>query len=663
LEPVFQSLAIIRKNSSGETIMATAPTVEFFKFQAETTQLLNLMIHSLYTQKEIFLRELISNASDALDRLRFEALTNPELVPAEHKYEIRLKPDLTARTLTITDAGIGMSRQELIDHVGTIARSGTQELRKSMKETQSAEAFAELIGQFGVGFYSAFMVADKVSIVTRRAGQTEATRWESAGDGNYTLTEGERAGCGTEITLYLKQPDAESGIEDYTDRWRLSIIVHKYSDFIAYPIIYEGPPQEPGVEDDKTKEIKIETKTLNSMKPIWTRTRSEVSDSDYNDFYKHISNDWTEPLKVLPLKAEGTFEYEALLFIPSKAPYDLFYHAAEAGLRLYAKRVMVMDKCEDLLPVYLRFIKGVVDSTDLPLNISRQRLQQDRHISQIRKWLTRKVLDALSEMKEKEKYLKFWGEFGRALKEGVSSDYENKEKLLPLLLFESSHDPKELTTFKAYVERMKPEQTEILYLTGESRKVIENSPHLEAPKEKGYEVLYFSDPVDELMLQSLNEVEGKKLKSVSKGKVSLGTEEEKKQREEEIKKKEEEYAKFLEAAQKKLDLYVKRIQLSTRLVDSPGCLVTEEHEESPHLQRLLQRGKGGGPKTRRILELNADHRLITRLYERFKSNADDPALTDSIEILFELALLAEGSEVADPVRLNRLTLELLQKAI
>lgn len=645
--------------------MATATTVESFQFQAETRQLLNLMIHSLYTQKEIFLRELISNASDALDRLRFEALTNPDLVPAEHTYEIRLKPDVSARTLTISDTGIGMSRQELIENIGTIARSGTQELRARMKETQSAEALAELIGQFGVGFYSAFMVADKVSIVTRRAGQTDATRWESTGDGSYTLSETTKAGCGTEIILHLKQPDIENGIEDYTDRWKLSMIVHKYSDFIAYPIIYEGPAQEPGVEEDKTQEIKIETKTLNSMKPIWTRGRSDVSESDYNEFYKHISNDWTEPLKVLPLKAEGTFEYEALLFIPAKAPYDLFYHAAEAGLRLYARRVMIMDRCEDLLPRYLRFIKGVVDSTDLPLNISRQRLQQDRHITQIRKWLTRKVLDALSEMKEKEteKYLKFWGEFGRALKEGVSSDYENKEKLLPLLLFESSNDPKELTTFKAYMERMKPEQTEILYLTGESRKVIENSPHLEAPKQKGYEVLYFSDPVDELMVQSLFEVEGKKLKSVTKGKVHLGTEEEKKQREEELKKKEEEYAKFIEASQKKLDQHVKRIQLSTRLVGSPACLVTDEHEESPHLQRLLQRGKGGGPKTRRIMELNADHPLIARLYQRFQANAEDTMVSDSMEILFELALLAEGSEIADPVRLNQLTLELLQKSV
>jgi molecular chaperone HtpG len=646
--------------------MAATRTVESFAFQAETTQLLHLMIHSLYTQREIFLRELISNASDALDRLRFESLTNADLVANDHKYEIRLEPDLTARTLTVSDTGIGMSRQELINNIGTIAGSGTRELRKRMKESQSPEAFAELIGQFGVGFYSAFMVADRVTLVTRRAGESSATRWESAGDGSYTVAEAEKATCGTEITLHLKEPDAENGIEDYTDRWRMSSIVHKYSDFIAYPIIYVGPPQEPGVKEDASTEVKIETKTLNSMKPIWTRSRSEVSESDYNDFYKHISNDWTAPpMNMLPLKAEGTFEYEALLFIPAQAPYDLFYHGAEAGLRLYARRVMVLEKCEDLLPRYLRFIKGVVDSSDLPLNISRQRLQQDRHIAQIRKWLTRKVLDSLAEMKEKEseKYLKFWEQFGRALKEGVGSDHENREKLLPLLLFESSHDAKELTTLKAYVERMKPEQAEILYLTGESRKVIENSPHLEATQQKDYEVLYLTDPVDELLVQSVYEHEGKRLKSISKGKVHLGTEEDKKQLEEQVKKKEEEYAKFLEAGQKRLDQYVKQIRLSTRLVGSPACLVTEEHEYSPHLERLLQKGKGGGPKQRRILELNAEHPLISRLHERFRTDAGDPVVGDSMEMLFELALLAEGSEIADPVRLNQLALELLQKTV
>jgi molecular chaperone HtpG len=643
--------------------VSTATAQDSFQFQAETTQLLHLMIHSLYTQREIFLRELISNASDALDKLRFEALTNTELVPDGHKYEIRLKPDVANKTLTISDTGIGMSRQDLIDHIGTIARSGTQEMRKRMQESQSAEAVADLIGQFGVGFYSAFMVADKVTIITRRAGEATATQWESAGDGSYTLAEAEKASCGTDIILQLKKPDAENGIEDYTDRWKLSMIVHKYSDFIPYPIIYEGPPQEPGEPEDK--EIKIETKTLNSQKPLWTRRRGEVSDSDYNDFYKHVANDWTEPLKVLPLKAEGTFELEALLFIPAQAPHDLFYHGSESGLKLYAKRVMVMEKCEEVLPRYLRFVKGVVDSSDLPLNISRQRLQQDRHITQIRKWLTKKLLEALAELKEKEseKYLKFWGEFGRAMKEGVSSDYENKDKILPLLLFESSHDPKELTTLGDYVGRMKPEQKEILYLTGESRKVIENSPHLESVRQKGYEVLYLSDPVDELMVQSLHEFQEHKLKSVTKGRFELGTDEEKKQAEEQIKQKEEEYKSFLEACQKKLDAYVKQIRVSSRLVDSPACLVTEEHEYSPHLERLLQKGKGGGPKQRRIMELNPDHPIIQKLHERFQSNNDDATLGDAIELLFELALVAEGSEIADPVRLNRLTLDLLQKAV
>lgn len=643
--------------------MSTTTSMESFQFQAETTQLLHLMIHSLYTQKEIFLRELISNASDALDRLRFESLTKSDLVPDNHKYEIRLKPDVAGRTLTVSDTGIGMNRQELVEHIGTIARSGTRELRKRAQESQSPEVIAESIGQFGVGFYSAFMVADKVTITTRRAGETGATQWESTGNGTYTLAEVEKEGCGTDITLHLKPMDAESGIEDFTDRWKLSMIIHKYSDFIAYPIIYEGPAQEPG-EPEEVDKPPVE-KPLNSMKPLWTRSRTEVTESDYNDFYKHLSNDWNEPLKVLPLKAEGAFEYEALLFIPSQAPHDLFYHAGEMGLRLYARRVMVMDKCEDLLPRYLRFIKGVVDSTDLPLNISRQRLQQDRHITQIRKWLTRKVLDALADLQEKdaEKYLKLWHEFGRALKEGVSADYDNREKLLPLLLFESSNDPEKLTTLKSYIERMKAEQKDILYLTGESRPVLENSPHLESVKEKAYEVLYLVDPVDELLVQHLHEFEGKHLKSVTKGKANWGTDEEKQSQEEQLKKKEEEYTDFLQASQKKLDQYVKQIRFSARLVNSPVCLVTEEHEYSPNLERLLQKGKGGGPKQLRIMELNSDHPIIARLLERFKSNHEDPAVSDSMDLLFQLSLLAEGSEVADPVRLNQLTLDLLKKTV
>jgi len=644
--------------------MSTA--VESFQFQAETRQLLHLMIHSLYTEREVFLRELISNASDALDRLRFESLTRPDLTGQDHKYEIRLKPDAAARTLTISDTGIGMSREELVANIGTIARSGTQELRQKIEEASSAQAFSDLIGQFGVGFYSAFMVAEKVMIVTRRAGEETATQWESTGDGTYTITACQKEGCGTDITLYLKKPDPETGIEDYTDRWKLSSIVKRYSDLIAHPVIFEGLVEQ---TDPQTGEEKgppqIETRVLNSMKPIWVRRQSEVSQSDYFEFYKHIAHDWTEPLKVLPLKAEGVQEYDALLFVPAQAPYDLFYHGSEAGLRLYAKRVMVMEKCEDLLPRYLRFIKGVVDSSDLPLNISRQRLQQDRHIGQIKKWLTRKVLDALSEMHEKdeETYLKFWKQFGRAMKEGLSSDFDNKQKLVSLLLFESSNDPEKLTTLKQYVERMKPDQKEILYLTGESRNVIENSPHLEAVRAKGYEVLYLSDPVDELMVQHLYDFEEKKLKSINKGTMELGTEEERAQEQEQLKTKKEEFAGLMEMAQKKLDEHVKQVRLSTRLVSFPACLVTEEHEYSPHLERLLQKGKGGGPKQRRILEFNPAHPIVARLLERFQADQQDPAIGDSVELLFSLALLAEGSEIPDPVRFNRLTLDLMEKTL
>jgi molecular chaperone HtpG len=645
--------------------MSTTPAIESLQFQAETTQLLNLVIHSLYTQREIFLRELISNASDALDRLRFEALTNPNLVDDGHQFEVRLKPDAAARTLTISDTGIGMNRQELIEHIGTIARSGTRELRKRIKESNSPEAFAELIGQFGVGFYSAFMVAEKVTVLTRRAGETSGSRWESTGDGSYTLADAEKSSCGTDIILNLMPPDLENGIEDYTDRWKLAMIVQRYSDFIAHPIIYEGPNQKPEQTQRGSKDDRAASSTLNSMTPIWTRSRSEVCESEYNDFYKHLSADWTEPLKILPLKAEGTAEYAALLFIPAHAPHDLFRPDSEPSLRLYAKRVMVTEKCEDLLPNYLRFIKGVVDASDLPLNVSRQRLQQERNVGQIRKWLTRKVLKALSAMREQEleKYHKFWQEFGRVLKEGVGSDYENKELLLPLLMFESSHNPEELTALKSYVDRMRPDQAEIFYLTGESRKVIENSPHLEAPRQSGYEVLYLSDPVDEWLVQHLHEFEGKRLKSLNKGKVLLGTAEERKQLEEQVKRREEEYANFLQGCQEKLQEYVKQVRLSTRLVDSPACLVTDDHEPSARLERMLQKGSGAGPKQRRIMELNSGHPIVERLHERYKTNREDPAVGDSVDLLFELALVAEGSEIADPVRLNRLSLELLKKVL
>jgi molecular chaperone HtpG len=649
---------------------AETAKVEEHRFQAETKRLLDLMIHSLYTDKEIFLRELISNASDALDRLRFEALTDPTLLDANDKYEIRLETDKEARTLSISDTGIGMSRDEVMANIGTIAKSGTDEVRKGLEAAPTAQMAADLIGRFGVGFYSSFMVAEKVVLTTRKAGESAATRWESTADGTYLLSEAERDWRGTTVTLYLKPADPEIGIEDFTDQWALSRIVRKYSDFVTYPIIGKYIREETGgdggVAQESAPTIVIEDKILNSMKPIWSRPQSEVSESEYADFYRHISNDWTPPFKTVTLKAEGTIEYQALLFIPAQASHDLFYHGYERGLRLYAKRVMVMENCAELLPSYLRFIKGVVDSADLPLNISRQTLQQDRHITQIRKWLTKKILDLMAELFEKDydNYLKFWGQFGRALKEGASSDYENKERILSLLLFQSSADPEKLTTLKAYVERMKEGQEEIYYLTGESRAVVENSPHLEAFKEKGYEVLYLTEPVDELLAQSLWDYEGKKLKSASKGTLKLGdSQEEMEKAQEELKKKEEEATELFAAMQKALDDYVKQVRLSNRLVASPACLVGAEMDYSPQLERLLQKGKGGGPKQRRILELNPNHELFIKLQGRFQQDREDKAIGEYSQLLLGYALLAEGSEIAEPTRFNRLVVDLMVKTL
>jgi molecular chaperone HtpG len=645
--------------------------IETYQFQAEAKQLLDLMIHSLYTNKEIFLRELISNASDALDRLRFEALTTPELMGEGDKLEIRLEPDRQARTLTISDSGIGMSREEVIANLGTIAKSGTRELRERLEAGASSDQIARLIGQFGVGFYSAFMVADRVTLVTRRAGEQTATRWESTGDGQYTITEADQATRGTSITLHLKPVAADVGIEDYADQWVLSRIVKRYSDFISYPIICQFQREElekdaagKPIKDGKTTTL-IEDRTLNSMKPIWMRPQSEITEAEYAEFYQHISHDLSEPLRTIPLRAEGRFEYQALLFIPSTAPWDFYYFATPYGLRLYAKGVLIMERCEELVPRHLRFVKGLVDSADLPLNISRQMLQQDRHLAQIRKWITKKVLDTLQSLSESEpdKFLTFWKQFGRALKEGVSSDYENKDKIVSLLLYESSEDAEKLTTLKDYVGRMKEDQKEIFYLTGQSRQVIENSPHLEAFKEKGYEVLYFTEPVDELVAQSLFEFEGKRLKSVGKGTVSLGSEEERAQAEQELKEQQEKAAELLTFLQQRLDEHIKEVRLSRRLTSSPVCLVGAEHDYSPQMEKLLQVSQGSRPKQRRIMELNPRHGIFTKLQERFQKDRNDPSLGNYAELLLGYALLAEGSGLPDPVKFNRLVAELMVQAL
>jgi molecular chaperone HtpG len=652
-----------------------------YEFQAETRQLLDIVIHSLYSNKEIFLRELISNASDALDRLRFEALTTPDLMDAGEKLEIRLEADSGARTLTIADNGVGMSRDEVISHIGTIAKSGSRELMAKLKESKNADpaeggsadsSIEHLIGQFGVGFYSAFMVADKVTLVTRRAGQEKATRWESTGDGRYTLDDDHRFMRGTTITLELKPEDSDHGIDDYTDFYTLERIVKKHSDFVAYPVICKHQREESEKDSDgkriegKTRTV-VEEKTLNSMKPIWTRPSSEVEDSEYAEFYKHISHDWNEPLDTLSLRAEGRLEYRALLFLPEKAPFDLYFRDQQYGLQLYIRRVLVMDRCEDLLPPYLRFVRGVVDSDDLPINISREMVQQDRLIQQMRKWLTRKVLDHLKTMEsaDRDKYLKLWGQFGRVLKEGVGFDFENKDRLVPLLYFQSSADPEKLTSLAQYVERMKPDQEEIYYLSGETRAAVESSPHLEAFKEKGYEVLYLVDPVDEFAIQGVTEFEDKKVKSVGKGTVELGSEEEKKQAEEDLKEKKQTYKDLLEYLQKSLDEHVKEVRLSNRLTTSPVCLVAGEHDMSPQMERMLRQteGLGGMGPQKRIMELNPKHEILARLQEKFGADQKDPVLDDYAHLLLGYAFLAEGSDLPEPARFNKLVGELMVKGL
>jgi molecular chaperone HtpG len=629
---------------------------EQFVFQAEVQRLLDLVIHSLYTDKEIFLRELVSNASDAIDRLRFEALTRPELLPESDEPKIRLFPDKEKRTLTIEDDGIGMTRDEVVQNIGTIARSGTREALEKLRES-AGEGAGQLIGQFGVGFYSSFMVADRVELVTRKAGTDEAVRWISSGDGTFTVNEAERDRPGTTITLHLKPVDSENGIEDYTDRWVLSRIVRQHCDFITYPILLPAEKAEE-VPEGETPEPE---KALNSMKPIWARPPAEVTKEEYADFYRQISHDWSEPLETLHTRGEGLVEFQAVLFIPSRGATELYYPGFKPNLRLYVKRMLVRENSEELLPRWLRWVRGAVDSPDLPLNVSREMLQSDRQVRQIRRTLTKKVIGALEAMLngDRAKYEGFWRELGRAVKEGVDSDYENRDALLKLLLFGSSRDAEALTTLKEYVERMPEGQNDIWYLTGSSREQIENSPALEAFRDRGWEVLYLTDPVDELVVQSVTEFEGKRLRSAGKGAVEL-EEGEKKEGAEERKK---EFEPFLGAVQKHLDGWVKEVRLSGRLTRSPAVLVVAEHDYSPQLERILSAGRGEGYRQRRILELNATHPLVTGLRRRFDANPNDPVVDDYADLLLGWSLLAEGSEPHDAVRFTQLVAGLMETGL
>jgi molecular chaperone HtpG len=641
-------------------------TAERHSFQAETRELLDLMVNAIYSNKDIFLRELISNASDAIDKLNFEAITNTSLEKPE-KPHILLIPDRENKTLTVQDNGIGMSRDEVVSLIGTIAKSGTKEFMSVLKKSQNDQSLVspELIGQFGVGFYSTFMVADKVVLETRKAGESTATRWESGGDGTYTIETIEKAESGTRIILSLKTEDAEDGLNDYTAEWVVKGIVKKYSDFVTYPVQMdvehtEYDRDENGKTIEGTAKTTIERETLNSMKAIWTRAENDVKDEEYQEFYKHISHDWNNPLNWFKMKMEGTFEAQALLFIPEKAPFDLFHREGKRGIQLYVKRVFIMDDCKELMPDYLRFVKGVVDSEDLNLNISREILQQSRQIRAIRKRLIKKVLGTLEAMQaDDEKYLKFWKEFGQALKEGLYEDAENRDSLLTLVRFASTADDAQLTSMDAYVSRMKEGQKTIYYMTGDERKTIENSPHLEAFKAKGYEVLLLTDPVDEVWPQAATRYKDYDLQSVGKGTVDLGTEAEKEQAEKELETKNVEYQSLLEHMKNSLSSFVKEVRLSKRLTESPSCLVGNENDMTPQMEQLLRSMNQPVPENKRILEINPTHPLTQKLQDLFAKNQSDSKLGDYTYLLYGQALLAEGSPLPEPARFSQLMTQVL----
>ena len=638
--------------------------VEQLEFQAETRQLLELMIHSVYSEKDIFLRELVSNASDALDKLRLEAFQNKDLHVDTSDLHIDIDVDADARTLTVRDNGIGMSRDEVIDLIGTLAKSGTADMRRTLAAAKDAAAPEELIGQFGIGFYSSFMVADKVTLLTRRAGETHATRWESSGESTYTIETLEHAPQGTTVTLHLKPEDTEDHLYDYTQSWKLKQIIKRYSDFIAFPIRMEKPPA-PAKEGEEEVTRQIEFETLNSMKALWTRPKSDVSDEEYKEFYKHVSHAWDEPLEIIPLKAEGTFEYQALLFIPSQAPFDMFMREHKRGVQLYVKRVFIMDNCEELMPEYLRFVKGVVDAQDLSLNVSREILQQDRQLKMIQRRLVKKILSTVKDMQanETEKYETFWSQFGRVLKEGLLSDFDNRDAILGVSSFASTASEEKVTTLAEYVERMKDGQEQIFYMTGETRQQIESSPHMEAFKDRGLEVLVLTDPVDEMWVGSVPEFDGKKFQSIAKGEVDLDTEEEKKATEALRSEQEKEFGELLTWLGTTLEEQVKEVRLSARLTTSPACIVGDLHDMTPMMEQMYRASGQDVPSVKRTLELNPAHPLVIGLRDAYADRKDDATLAETAELLYGTAVLAEGSELKDPAHFAALLANRLARTL
>ncbi|MCB1770349.1 MAG: molecular chaperone HtpG [Candidatus Competibacteraceae bacterium] len=629
-------------------------TVEAHKetlgFQAEVQQLLRLVAHSLYSHKEVFLRELISNASDACDKLRFEALTDGALYEDDPELKIRVTFDKDARTITVTDNGIGMDRQEVIDNIGTIARSGTRQFMQKLTGDQARDA--NLIGQFGVGFYSSFIVADKVTLRTRRAGMSaeHGVLWESTGEGEYTLETIEKPTRGTEVTLHLHEDDS-----DLLNEWQLRSIITKYSDHITLPVIM--PVQK--YSEDKDAPPKFEDERINQAAALWARPKNEIKDEEYKEFYKHVGHDFEDPMAWTHNRVEGKLEYTSLLFIPNRAPFDLWDREQRHGVKLYVQRVFIMDDAEHLMPRYLRFVRGVIDSNDLPLNISRELLQSSKTVDSIRGGSVKKVLGLLEDMatNDAEKYSKFWKEFGRVLKEGPAEDYSNREQIAKLLRFASTHnDSSDQTVALAdYVARMKEGQDKIYYISADSFAAAKNSPHLEIFRKKGLEVLLLTDRVDEWLMSHLTEFDGKHFQSVAKGALDLdkiASEEEK----QEQKQAEDQYKDLLTKVKEVLSDKVNEVRISSRLTDSPACLVVDEHGLSPHLERLLRDAGQNVPMSKPYLELNPGHSLITRL----KNEADATRFSDWTNLLFEQAVLAEGGQLEDPAsfvkRLNGLLL-------
>jgi len=618
---------------------------ETLGFQAEVRQLLDLMIHSLYSNKEIFLRELVSNASDAADKLRFEALTDDALYEGDSELGIRVTVDKAARTVTISDNGIGMSRAEVIEHIGTIAKSGTRQFFSQLSGDQQKDA--RLIGQFGVGFYSAFIVADRVTLVTRRAGlgTEHGVRWESDGQGEFSIETVEKAGRGTDVILHLRE-----GEDEFLDGLRLRTILRKYSDHITLPIVM-------------TKEDGDGDETVNRASALWARPKNDIKPEEYDEFYKHVAHDFESPLAHVHARVEGKHEYTALLYVPQRAPFDLWDRERRHGVKLYVKRVFIMDDAEHLLPPYLRFVRGVIDSSDLPLNVSREILQHSRDIDTLKSGATRKVLDMLDDLSknEPEKYATFWGEFGKVLKEGVIEDHGNHERLAKLLRFASTHsgEATQNVALADYVARMKPEQKAIYTITAETHVAAKSSPHLEIFRKKGIEVLLLSDRIDEWLVTHLTEFDGKPLQSVTKGDLDLGEladEAEKKQQEETA----AGFKDVVERMKTALGERVAEVRVTHRLTDSPACLVAGEHDLGAHFERLLKAAGQQAPGSKPILEINPQHALVQRL----KDEQDDARFGEWTQILFDQALLSEGGSLEDPAgfvsRVNHMWLGLLK---